>query len=1078
MKFFYALCLSFLLMPAFLSAQNISTEGDDFWIGFMENWLQDEDNPILLEIYISADDTTQALIEIPGMSGAFPPLTITVVPGRSSIVPIPTELAMVTGTNTIQNKAVHITTEKDVSVFAMNKRQYSADMAVILPTYTLGNNYFVMSHWEDGNRDNNSHSDSEFVIVSIEDNTRIEIIPSVSTKSGDAAGIPITVTLNEGQCFQVQAAGDLTGSIVRAVRNSLDECKRFAVFAGNKYTKVGQCNHPDGHDHLYSQMYPLNTWGKEYISVSFLNRTGGDYIKVLAGHDSTKITINGIPMTGTDGEYFHTGEFLTDLVDGVNTIASDKPVSVAQFSRSQACDGSRGDPFQIMLNPTRQVIQKITFYAPEIATLVNFDLSIIAKTSDIETVILDNNSMFSGFIAVPGNEDYSYARILIQGGNHTLKSRDGIIAYVYGYGSNESFGYATGAGLGNINLQITTTDQEGESIPSDSICHGTPFNFAPVTEFEFSQYTWNFGDGKTMTSYDTVPLPYIYEKPGRYLVTLSAKSSTEECAGFEELSVQVVRVLNPVVSILGPRSVCPDTEEVLYWIKESYPYQYSWFQEGGSIASGSQNDSVYVDWGLSNPMAFVGVVAEDSRGCVGDSVYKYVKVKNQLEPDAPFGPDTLCSDNLSDHLYTAFIVPGTVYTWEVTNGTFAGNTDSNQVLTNWNSAGIGSIWFTQQSLSDSVCSGISDTLEIYIQKMPEADLHLASDRDVYGIGDPVYLDIQADSLYHYINWDFGDGRKIDLKAIDFIPGLIYPCEGTYRISTYAADTAGICDASSESEIQINVEEPELEMINVTHEDFINDRLFVHWARMDSDYYKPVYLYRSDPENHWIILDTLSSLNIVYMDTAVISDQIRYLYILKTNEDCGSPVLSDAHNNILLEIRKDFNDTASTELRWNDYIHWQEGVWNYEIWLSIDEQPYEMISGQGSPGYFYTKQNSGFEHCFAVKAIENKGSESYSWSNTACVTLPPDIFPYNVITPNGDAKNETFVIRNIEYYPNSVLSIYNRWGKKITEFRGYQNNWTGTDNGETVPNATYFYILELNEPRAESPNINGMISVLR
>ena len=33
---------------------------------------------------------------------------------------------------------------------------------------------------------------------------------------------------------------------------------------------------------------------------------------------------------------------------------------------------------------------------------------------------------------------------------------------------------------------------------------------------------------------------------------------------------------------------------------------------------------------------------------------------------------------------------------------------------------------------------------------------------------------------------------------------------------------------------------------------------------------------------------------------------------------------------------------------------------------------------------------------------------------------------NVITPNGDGINDVFYIENIDKYPNSVLTILNRW----------------------------------------------------
>jgi hypothetical protein len=124
-------------------AQGISTEGKDFWVSFMTNWHQSNGNPVVLEIYISADDTTRGTVTLPRIE-SFDPISFEVLPNATRKIVIPTSLAMASGSNIIENKGVHIETDGNVSVYAMNKRQYSADMTVILPTYSLGNNYYVM----------------------------------------------------------------------------------------------------------------------------------------------------------------------------------------------------------------------------------------------------------------------------------------------------------------------------------------------------------------------------------------------------------------------------------------------------------------------------------------------------------------------------------------------------------------------------------------------------------------------------------------------------------------------------------------------------------------------------------------------------------------------------------------------------------------------------------------------------------------------------------------------------------------------------------------------------------------------
>lgn len=70
---------------------------------------------------------------------------------------------------------------------------------------------------------------------------------------------------------------------------------------------------------------------------------------------------------------------------------------------------------------------------------------------------------------------------------------------------------------------------------------------------------------------------------------------------------------------------------------------------------------------------------------------------------------------------------------------------------------------------------------------------------------------------------------------------------------------------------------------------------------------------------------------------------------------------------------------------------------------------------------------------------------------ACEVIIPNVF-----TPNGDGQNDKLVFENLEYYPNNKVVVFNRWGQKIFEKSGYQNDWDGDDYSD----GTYFFILEL------------------
>jgi gliding motility-associated-like protein len=77
----------------------------------------------------------------------------------------------------------------------------------------------------------------------------------------------------------------------------------------------------------------------------------------------------------------------------------------------------------------------------------------------------------------------------------------------------------------------------------------------------------------------------------------------------------------------------------------------------------------------------------------------------------------------------------------------------------------------------------------------------------------------------------------------------------------------------------------------------------------------------------------------------------------------------------------------------------------------------------------------------------------------------DIFVPEVFTPNGDGKNDFFVIKGLNDRKVRVI-IFNRWGNKVYENSAYDNSWDGTPNVQNltfgngkVPAGVYYYIIE-------------------
>ncbi len=68
--------------------------------------------------------------------------------------------------------------------------------------------------------------------------------------------------------------------------------------------------------------------------------------------------------------------------------------------------------------------------------------------------------------------------------------------------------------------------------------------------------------------------------------------------------------------------------------------------------------------------------------------------------------------------------------------------------------------------------------------------------------------------------------------------------------------------------------------------------------------------------------------------------------------------------------------------------------------------------------------------------------------------------YRGFSPNGDGINDAFRIEGIEDFPESVVTVYNRWGNLVFTATGYRNDWMGTWADRTLTSGTYFYLVEL------------------
>jgi PKD repeat protein len=713
-----ALLLFFVAGNSFFASAQLNSLGRDFYIGFLENGRSlDTVNvqPEKAVVIITANEKASGTIQTPKQTISFSlekgQRLIREFDGLGEglINPVP---------GFVFPHFMRVISTGNIAVHALNGRAYSTGGTVVLPVEALGLDYMVMAHHEKAlvanSTFNHTTLESGLVIVGIENNTEVEIIPSVRTTSGNPNNLPFKIKLNAGQSYQLKADEDLTGTRVRVLNDNNTNCKKVAVFAGNRMSSSGTCGTTG--DHFFQQAFPIQTWGKSYIHIPYKDRTSGEFVKVLALEDGTDVLVNGqVKARLNSGKQVR-------LEFGKNELASittSKPSSVAVLSKSGFCNeffaASLGDPNFVSYTPNEQLIREIQFSTGKLFGRFNLTINhflniLVPKGAESKTQL---NGQFIGaqFKPVPGT-NFSYAQVQIPEGVNSLKNPHGFIAYAYGSGQIESYGYAVGTGVENIQFEADSK-YAFEVIGEKVACLDQKGTWKIVPENKsYTEFTWSFGDSTAVV--DGQEVSHTFKKPGKYIVSILASTGSGKCDEEETFRFEV-EVEAVLAELQGPESVCPLIDEFTYTLEDTLNVKrVDWEISGGTILEESLT-SVKVKWGAPNPNAKLSAQPFNEKGCPGELQVLNVNVTEILEPKVPIGNSGICDSNYFLAYEVPFQSPGRKYQWFVTGGSLVSGQNSPKVEVLWNpNAPVKSIYYEESSTINGACSGTSEVLEVKI----------------------------------------------------------------------------------------------------------------------------------------------------------------------------------------------------------------------------------------------------------------------------------------------------------------------------------------------------------------------------
>ena len=195
---------------------------------------------------------------------------------------------------------------------------------------------------------------------------------------------------------------------------------------------------------------------------------------------------------------------------------------------------------------------------------------------------------------------------------------------------------------------------------------------------------------------------------------------------------------------------------------------------------------------------------------------------------------------------------------------------------------------------------------------------------------------------------------------------------------------------------------------------------------------------------------------------------------------------------------------NTGINSGDFTYeWQESkdlglTWNTISDTLIDGVNYKGINSSELKVYPLEM----YMHTYKYKLIiRNSGficGETITTDESALEVYDKVLHVPTGFSPNSDGINDTWRIARLQIYPNNIVKVFNRWGEKVYEKKGYYNEWDGTNMfnsfssnnipflstldaspkntvGNKLPEGTYYYIIDLGDG---SDIIKGYVYIKR
>ncbi|MBI1184788.1 PKD domain-containing protein, partial [bacterium] len=654
----------------------------------------------------------------------------------------------------------------------------------------------------------------------------------------------------------------------------------------------------------------------------------------------------------------------------------------------------------------------------------------------------------------------------------------------------------------SMDKSVTVYPQPVADFASMNECDGKALSFTNNSK-NATSYDWIFGDGNSSTGSNP---SHLYKTDGMYQVTLRAK--TIHCADSVTKAYTVYK--KPMASFAND-SVC-DGSMVSYTNTSHYgPINaYHWSFGDGDTSTMQSPKHQYAAFGTYTTTLMV-ITEEGCRDTAQASATVYPM------PVTAFNTTNVCLYDSLKLTNNSSVATGKIVSnsWEYGDGMMSTTKNTSR---KFERAGTYKVMLT--TTTDKGCSTNStQTFDIYSVPMAA----FAADSNCFGFTTPFYnhSTVDVDNLSKYY-WQFGDGSLSN----DMNPVHYYKTDGLYEVQLVAESDKGCKDTVSNM-LRIYVKPVAdfnaaavcygvaTEFNNAT----TNGKTY-NWDFADgsgsSSLENPKYTYMN-PGTYPVVLfaesehgcrDTVSKAVTVY--------ELPVANFTVNNHCLGTNFMpEDKSLGSINDWSWRFGDGGISGLQAPSHVYAKDG--NYIVNLTVtnadgcldstkrevtvwplpemDVRPDTVVSRGytvrlwATGGVRYEWQSAvGLDNPNIRRPVATVTDDitytvtiytEHGCSNDTTVTLRSrndyTLEPSNIITPDGNGKNDYWLVEKAQYYNDVEVIIFDRWGRVVYTSKAYDNKWNATSNGKELPDGVYYYIIKVPVERSE---YKGSITVFR